>query len=336
MRVVGGEGAAGSARAVGLERVAGGERAAGLERVAAFDCGTNSLRLLVAEPHGSGLRDVVRQMRIVRLGEGVDATGRISREALERTLSALRELSGLAREAGARRTRMVATSATRDAANREEFVAGVRGIIGVEPEVVTGAQEAALSFSGAVASIDPEHFPGPYLVIDIGGGSTEFVLGADRVLSSTSVDIGCVRLTERWLRSDPPTAQEIAGAEADIVAALARVRSAVPVQRAASVIGLAGTVTTVAALALGLDAYDAARIHHSVIAREAVESVACSLLAARRSERAALAVMHPGRVDVIGAGALILRTICRELGVGEVVASEHDILDGIATSLLEP
>ena len=306
-----------------------------MSTVAAIDCGTNSIRLLVAEiePANRQLHDLVREMRIVRLGEGVDATGRLAPAAVERTLRELDDYVQLAREKGATAIRMVATSATRDAANRELFLAGVRDILGAEPEVLTGPEEAELSFAGATADLDPARFPGPYLVVDIGGGSTEFVLGDTDVTAARSVDIGCVRLTERRLRSDPPTEEEVAAARADIETALDSVLAAVPVSEARTMLGLAGSVTTVAALALDLPAYDPGRIHHSIHSHQEVHEVTRRLLAATRAERAALPVMHPGRVDVIAAGALVLDTVCERFGLSPVVASEHDILDGIAWSL---
>jgi exopolyphosphatase/guanosine-5'-triphosphate,3'-diphosphate pyrophosphatase len=313
-----------------------------MTRVAAIDCGTNSLRLLVADvpPVGPAV-DLLRRMEVVRLGQGVDATGRLAPEAIERTRIVLAEYAEQARELGVVELRMVATSATRDAANRGDFEEMVLATLGRLPDVVPGLEEAELSYLGATASLDvgaaehgsPPPQP-PFLVVDIGGGSTEFVLGdAAGVRAAHSVDIGCVRLTERHLRSDPPTAAEIARAEADIRAALADVRASVPVAEAASLIGLAGSVTTVAALALQLPAYDAAAIHGSRIAASDVRAVTADLLAAPRARRAAMPVMHPGRVDVIGAGALILRVLMDEFGMAEVVASEHDILDGIALRL---
>ena len=226
--------------------------------------------------------------------------------------------------------RFVATSATRDARNRDEFVTGVRARLGVEPEVLSGTQEAELSFLGATTGF-PD--PPPYLVVDIGGGSTEFVHGRERPLASCSVDIGCVRMTERHLRSDPPTAEQVAAAVADIDAALARAAGTVPFDDAPTLIGLAGSVTTVAGIALDLPAYDPVVIHRSRIPAEAVQAVSDRLLTMSREQRAALAVMHPGRVDVIAAGALILARIVERTGLPEVVVSEHDILDGIAWSL---
>jgi exopolyphosphatase/guanosine-5'-triphosphate,3'-diphosphate pyrophosphatase len=304
-------------------------------RVAAIDCGTNSIRLLVADDAGDGcLVDVVREMRIVRLGEAVDRTGRFADAALERTFAALDDYAETIRDLGAERVRMVATSATRDAANRAVFTDGVRRRLGVAPDVVSGDEEAALSFAGATASL-PEDLPAPYLVCDIGGGSTELVLGdAAGARAARSVDVGCVRMTERHLHDDPPTPTEVAAATADIDAALEAAAETVPLDEAATLVGLAGSVTTVAALALRLDSYDPDRIHGARIAADAVHAVTEQLLRAPRSQRAALPVMHPGRVDVIAAGALVLDRILHRVGLDSVVASEHDILDGIAMSLL--
>jgi exopolyphosphatase/guanosine-5'-triphosphate,3'-diphosphate pyrophosphatase len=305
-----------------------------MTRVAAIDCGTNSIRLLIADVTDSGLRDVSRQMEIVRLGEGVDRTGRISDAALGRTLDALRRYEEQIARANVRGVRMAATSATRDAQNREEFVTGVRDILGVEPEVITGQQEAALSFAGATREV--QHLPTPHLVVDIGGGSTEFVLGDERgVLVTCSVDIGCVRITERHLHDDPPTPQQISAAEADVAAAVDKAAETVPLDAAGTLIGVAGTVTTIAAIAAGLPEYDPERIHLSHVSAFDVEDIAHRLLAMSHAERAALPVMHPGRVDVIGAGSMILRAIVQKAEVAEVVASEHDILDGLAYSVAE-
>jgi exopolyphosphatase/guanosine-5'-triphosphate,3'-diphosphate pyrophosphatase len=311
-------------------------------RVAAIDCGTNSLRLLVADVPAQGAHsDVLRVMEIVRLGEGVDATGRLSPAAIERARTVLAEYAQACRELGATAVRMVATSATRDAANRADFEDMVVATLGQRPDVVTGREEAELSFLGATASLDaaaaahgsPPPRP-PFLVVDIGGGSTEFVLGdADGVRAARSVDVGCVRLTERHLHADPPAADQVERTEADLRAALDDVRTEVPVAEAATLVGLAGSVTTVAALAMGLPEYDAAAIHGSRISVADVRRVTADLLAATRDRRAAEPVMHPGRVDVIGAGALVLRVVMDEFGFDEVVVSEHDILDGIALRL---
>ena len=300
-------------------------------RVGAVDCGTNSIRLLVADVDGDRKTDVHREMRVVRLGQGVDRTGELADEALERTRRALVDYAATCAELGVERVRMVATSATRDARNRGAFTAMVQDVLGVAPEVVSGDEEAALSFDGATRGLDPAQ--GPFLVMDIGGGSTELVLGTSSVQAALSVDVGCVRLTERHLLDDPPTSAQVAAAQADVDAAIARVREVVPVGQARTAVGLAGSVTTVAAVALALEAYDADRIHLSRIAAADVAEVTARLLAMTRAERAALPVMHPGRVDVIGAGALVLATLVDRLGLADVVVSEADILDGIAWSV---
>jgi len=300
-------------------------------RVAAVDCGTNSLRLLVADVDLAcgELTDVARRMEIVRLGQGVDQTGRLAPEALARTAGVLRDYADVIEATAARSVRMVATSATRDASNTAEFTRQVKEIFGIAPEVLTGYEEATLSFTGATAELAVTH-AGPFLVVDIGGGSTEFVLGepGEAALHAISVDIGCVRMTERHLRSDPPTAAELAAATADIDAALDTVTGA-----AQTLVGLAGSVTTVAGIAMGLPAYDPARIHHARISAADVHEVTWRLLAQTRATRAAIAVMHPGRVDVIGGGSLILDRIMQRFGFSAVLVSEHDILDGIAWSL---
>ena len=308
-------------------------------RVAAVDCGTNSLRLLLADVDldRAELTDVARRMEIVRLGQGVDQTGRLAPEALARTVAVLRDYADAIAQSGAQAVRMVATSATRDADNAAEFVRLVKEVLDVAPEVLTGEEEARLSFAGATAELGARP-GGPYLVVDIGGGSTEFVLGAvlsrgDDPPQAVSVDIGCVRMTERHLHADPPAAAEVAAAVADIDAALDTVAGAVPVRQARTLIGLAGSVTTVAAIAIGLPAYDAVRIHHARVSAADVHDVTVSLLAGTRATRAAIGVMHPGRVDVIGGGALVLDRIMQRFGFGEVLVSEHDILDGIAWSL---
>jgi exopolyphosphatase/guanosine-5'-triphosphate,3'-diphosphate pyrophosphatase len=304
-----------------------------MSRVAAIDCGTNSIRLLVADSDGTDLTDVVREMRIVRLGQDVDRTGRLAPEALDRTFAALRDYADQVHALGVDRVRMCATSATRDAANREEFVRGCVDIIGVEPEVITGAEEAATSFRGATLTLPRDRFPPPYLVVDIGGGSTELVLGDTSVSQSISVDMGCVRLTERRLVSHPPTAAEVAAAEGDIDLLMDQVVAAVDVSAAQTLVGLAGSVTTVAAIALGLAAYDPVAIHRARIPYADVERVSADLLARTAEQRLEYPVMHPGRADVIGAGALVLRRLMQRIGADAVVASERDILDGIALSL---
>ncbi|MER8223237.1 Ppx/GppA phosphatase family protein [Streptomyces sp. NPDC094143] len=312
-----------------------------MTRVAAVDCGTNSIRLLVADadPATGELVDLDRRMTIVRLGQGVDRTGRLAPEALRRTFAACREYAAVLKEHGAERLRFVATSASRDAENRDEFVRGVLDILGVEPEVITGDQEAEFSFTGATKELaGSDHLPTPYLVVDIGGGSTEFVVGDDRVRAARSVDVGCVRMTERHLVragvvSDPPSEEQIAAMRADIEAALDLAEETVPLREARTLVGLAGSVTTVSAIAQELPAYDSEAIHHSRVPLERVRGITEWLLRSTHAERAAVPSMHPGRVDVIGAGALVLLSIMERIGAEEVVVSEHDILDGIAWSL---
>jgi exopolyphosphatase/guanosine-5'-triphosphate,3'-diphosphate pyrophosphatase len=310
-------------------------------RVGAVDCGTNSIRLLVAdvEPDGRGLVDVVRRMEVVRLGHGVDRTGAIDPAAMQRTLARCREYAAQCRELGTERLRFVATSASRDASNAGEFVAGVRDAFGdydAAPEVVSGEEEAALSFRGATGGLSAHGIPGPYLVVDLGGGSTEFVRGEATVEAARSVDIGCVRMTERHLASDPPTPGEVAAAVRDIDAAIDQAAEVVDFTGVGSLVGLAGSVTTITAHALGLTTYDAARIHLTTLHPHQVLRACQELLQLPRADRAALGFMHPGRVDVIGAGALVWHQVVRrlaDLGVHRVVTSEHDILDGIALSL---
>lgn len=307
-----------------------------MTRVAAIDCGTNSIRLLVADadPRTGELADLDRRMTIVRLGQGVDKTGRLAPEALDRTFAACREYAEVIKSHGAERLRFVATSASRDAENRDDFVRGVLDILGVEPEVISGDQEAEFSFTGATKELaGSDHVAKPYLVVDIGGGSTEFVVGDDQVRAARSVDIGCVRLTERHIRTDPPAPAELDAVRADIGAALDLAEQTVPIREAHTLVGLAGSVTTVAAIALGLDAYDSAAIHHSRISYEQVSEIVGRLTGSTHDERAAIPVMHPGRVDVIAAGALVLLSIMDRTGAREVVVSEHDILDGIGWSI---
>ena len=316
-----------------------------MTRVAAIDCGTNSIRLLVADVdrEAGTLVDLDRRMEVVRLGQGVDRTGRIAPEALERTLDAARRYDAVCRELGVEAVRFVATSASRDAENRTDFVEGVRAALGVEPEVVDGVEEAALSFRGATGVLAATH-PGPFLVVDLGGGSTELVLGSTAPDAAFSMDVGCVRLTERRLRTDPPAADEVAAAHADVAAALDEAQRTVPLGRTVTLVGLAGSVTTVTAHALGLDRYDPSRIDGSVLTVDETLAACDDLLARTREQRAALGFMHPGRVDVIGAGALVWHDVVarvrdavaadgRELT--HVVTSEHDILDGIAFSAAE-
>ncbi|MFC6067888.1 Ppx/GppA phosphatase family protein [Streptomyces ochraceiscleroticus] len=328
-----------------------------MTRVAAIDCGTNSIRLLVADadPETGELKDLDRRMKIVRLGQGVDRTGRLAPEALERTFAACREYAAVIEELGAEKVRFVATSASRDAENRDDFVRGVLDILGVEPEVITGDQEAEFSFTGATKELTGrDDLEKPYLVVDIGGGSTEFVLGRAHPSPTTtlagdasrrtsyraarSVDVGCVRMTERHLVhdgevTDPPTAEQIAAIKADVAAALDEAAETVPLGEAHTLVGLAGSVTTLAGIALRLEEYDSAAIHHSRIPLAKVREITDRLLTSTHDERAAIPVMHPGRVDVIAAGALVLLSIMERTGAQEVVVSEHDILDGIGWSL---
>ncbi|MGW1158412.1 Ppx/GppA phosphatase family protein [Streptomyces sp. NPDC002513] len=314
-----------------------------MTRVAAVDCGTNSIRLLVADadPATGELVELDRRMTIVRLGQGVDRTGRLAPEALARTFAACREYAEIIKGYGAERLRFVATSATRDAENREEFVRGVLDILGVEPEVISGDQEAEFSFMGATKELTGrEDLARPFLVVDIGGGSTEFVVGDDLVRGARSVDVGCVRMTERHLVhhgvvSDPPTEEQIAAIRSDVEAALDQAERTVPLREAHTLVGLAGSVTTVAAIAQNLPEYDSEKIHHSRISLDRVREITEWLLASTHAERAAIPSMHPGRVDVIGAGALVLLAIMERIGAAEVVVSEHDILDGIAYKLAE-
>jgi exopolyphosphatase/guanosine-5'-triphosphate,3'-diphosphate pyrophosphatase len=300
-------------------------------RLAGIDCGTNSVRLLVADVADGILTDVHRETRIVRLGQDVDRTGRLAPEALARTRAALADYAATIRRHGADRLRLVATSATRDAANSADFLTMARAELDVEPEVITGAEEAELTFTGAASVLRDEI--GALLVADIGGGSTELVLGDAGGLRAHSMDVGSVRLTERHLRDDPPTAAQVEAAEADVRAAIAEARRDVPLGAAATFVGVAGTITTVAALALGLAEYDRSKVHGARIAAAQVDQVTDWLLAATRAERAARTVIEPGRVDVIGGGALLLRAVLHEIGADAVVASEHDILDGIVLSL---
>ena len=307
-----------------------------MTRVAAFDCGTNSLRVLVTDldPDSGRAEEVVREMRIVRLGQGVDRSGRLADAALARVFAATEDFMELVGRHDVASVRFCATSAARDAENAQVFLDGIRERTGVTPEILDGEQEARASFSGAVRDLPP--LPDPVLVLDIGGGSTELVLGtADgTVQAQHSLDIGSVRLTERCLAGDPPSAQEVDEA----VAVIDDVLDTCEVDPAAagSVIGVAGTVTTLAAAVLGLETYDRALIHHSVLATDAVQSAVRHLLSLTVEQRKALGYLHPGRADVIGAGGLILTRVLARTGVDSLLVSEHDILDGIAWSLLPP
>ncbi|MBI3215777.1 MAG: Ppx/GppA family phosphatase [Mycobacterium sp.] len=308
--------------------------------VAAIDCGTNSIRLLIADVDGDEIRDIHREMRIVRLGQGVDATGRLDPEAIARTRAALSDYAELLRANDVTRVRMVATSATRDAANRDDFFAMTAEVLGaVVPgaiaEVITGIEEAELSFLGAVAELDSAQ--APFVVVDLGGGSTEVVLGDRGVDASFSADIGCVRLTERCLHSDPPTATEIAAAREVVRERLGEALRLVPVERGRTWVGVAGTFTTIAALAQRMTTYDSDAIHLSTVGFGELLPVCAQLIAMTRKQRAALGPMHEGRVDVIGGGAIVVEELAHALreraGIETLTVSEHDILDGIARSI---
>lgn len=312
----------------------------GLSRVGAIDCGTNSIRLLIADKVDGKLRDVHREMRVVRLGQGVDATGQFAPEALARTESALADYVALMARHSVTAARMVATSAARDAGNRDEFFAMTARLLGkVVPgsvaEVITGTEEAELSFRGAVGELDSA--AGPFVVVDLGGGSTELVRGGAAVEASFSADIGCVRLTERCLHSDPPTADEVAQARAVARDGLAEALRVVPVEGAHTWVGVAGTMTTLSALAQRMTEYDPEAIHLSRIGFDELLSVCERLIGMTKAERLALGPMHAGRADVIGGGAIIVEELAAVLGdragIGELVVSEHDILDGIALSI---
>jgi exopolyphosphatase / guanosine-5'-triphosphate,3'-diphosphate pyrophosphatase len=304
------------------------------ERLAALDVGTNSTRLLVADvADGAVVAELTREMVITRLGKGVDRTGRFDPAALARTLEVLAGYAETCRRLGVERRRLVATSATRDAADRQLFLDGVRDLLGVEAEVLTGRAEAAAAYRGATADLEGDQAT---LVVDIGGGSTEFILGAGtRLRAAVSLDVGCVRLFERHLRHDPPTAAEVAALRADAATHLARVGEVLDPASADRVVGVAGTVTTVTAIALGLEAYDPGRIHRAVLDAAEVAATAEKLAAMTVAERAALPVMAQGREDVIAAGALLLDELVRTFAVPAVIASETDILDGVLLGLAE-
>ncbi|MER7247884.1 Ppx/GppA phosphatase family protein [Kribbella sp. NPDC000426] len=300
------------------------------DRVAAVDCGTNSIRLLIADLVDGQLVEVDRRMTIVRLGQGVDATGAFAPEALTRVFTACSDFASVIRSRGVSRIRFVATSAARDVSNRDAFFAGVEERLGVRPEIITGREEAELSFRGATTSLD---LPAPYLVADIGGGSTELVLGsADGLIAAQSLDIGSVRLTERHVTTDPTSDAELAAVVEDIDALLDS--TTVPLADTRTLIAVAGTATTVAAVALGLPEYDRNAVHHAYLTTADVGRTTAWLTTSTRAERSAVPSIHPGRVDVIGAGALILQRLTDQLPIDALTVSEHDILDGVAWSLV--
>ena len=300
-------------------------------RVGVVDCGTNSIRLLIADIEGNNFREVDRQMQVVRLGQGVDETNQFHPDAISRTFAAIDLYAGEIARRGVEKIRFCATSATRDASNRQLFIDGVKERLGIEPEVISGDEEARLSFAGATREFN--RTAGPFLVVDIGGGSTEFVFGTDSVESAISVNIGCVRMSERHFHSDPPTADEVAIARSDIQNAIDIAAASVDIKSARTLVCVAGTATTVAAAALNLPEYDRHAIHLSRISADQVHAVSDRFLTMSRDERAFLGYMHPGRVDVITAGSLVLYKIVKATGAKEFVASENDILDGMAWSL---
>ncbi len=300
-------------------------------RVAAIDCGTNSVRLLVSD---GGRTTVERLMRITRLGEGVDATGRLSDGAIERTVEVLREYRKVIDRLGAERVRMTATSAARDASNRDVFFAAAKEAIGVTPELLSGEEEGRLSFLGATADLDVTR--GPFLVCDIGGGSTEFVWGTTEAEVSVSTDMGCVRMTEAWLHSDPPDPLELSQALSVISLHIDDVLREIPMAtEAATFVGLAGTVSTAASVELGLATYDRDRIHHFELSREAIEDVFRTLATESVKDRKDNPGLEPERADVIVGGMCVLVSIMRRLGFDSCLVSESDILDGLAMSLAE-
>lgn len=305
-----------------------------MSRLAAVDIGTNSVRLLVAEVDGVGreaeITPVDRRMRITRLGQGVDRSRRLHPDAVTRTVDVLREYRGALDELGVARVRATATSAARDALNRDEFFGAAAAVLGVEPELLPGEEEARLSFVGATAELDE---PAPYLVVDIGGGSTEFVVGTSDPEGLTSVDVGCVRLSEQFLTSDPPAPEELSDAVSVVRDHLADVDREVPAVRdAVTLVGLAGTVTTMAAVEMGLPEYDRDKIHHFRLERGAAEEVFRTLATETAEERRHNPGLEPGRVDVIVGGAIVLVTVLRYFGFDEVLVSEADILDGLVRS----
>ena len=303
-----------------------------MSRVAAIDCGTNSIRLLIADISGGKFKEVLRDMEIVRLGQGVDENKSFHPDAINRTLAAVEKFQNQLAGKGVEKIRFCATSATRDAANRDLFIDGVRQILGVEVEVIPGEEEARLSFNGATKELLQSD--APFLVVDIGGGSTEFVYGNKEVEFAKSVDIGCVRMSERHLKSQPVEMSQVAQAIIDIDKAIAQAAAVVPISTAKTLVAVAGTATTIAAAALELETYDRYAIHLSRIPAEKVHKVSAAFQSMTKSEISKLGFMHPGRVDVITAGSLVLSRVMAATGATEFVASESDILDGMAWSLI--
>ena len=304
-----------------------------MSRVAAIDCGTNSIRLLIADITGDNFKEVLRTMEIVRLGQGVDQNKAFHPDAIDRTLKAVELFRDQIASKGVEKIRFCATSATRDATNRSLFTDGVRDILGIEVEVIPGEEEAELSFIGATKEL--RQSDAPFLVVDIGGGSTEFVFGSEKVDFAKSVNIGCVRMSERHLNTQPPSMAQIAQAIVDIDIAITQAASVVPITTAKTLVAVAGTATTVAAAALELTDYDRHLIHLSKISSDKVHKVAATFQSMNKDQIASLGFMHPGRVDVITAGSLVLSRIMAATGATEFVASESDILDGMAWSLIK-
>lgn len=304
-----------------------------MSRVAAIDCGTNSIRLLIADIAGDNFKEVLRTMEIVRLGQGVDQNKAFHPDAIDRTLKAVELFRDLIASKGVEKIRFCATSATRDATNRSLFTDGVRDILGIEVEVIPGEEEAELSFIGATKEL--RQSDAPFLVVDIGGGSTEFVFGSEKVDFAKSVNIGCVRMSERHLNTQPPSMAQIAQAIVDIDIAITQAAAVVPITTAKTLVAVAGTATTVAAAALELTDYDRHLIHLSRISSDKVHKVAATFQSMNKDQIASLGFMHPGRVDVITAGSLVLSRIMAATGATEFVASESDILDGMAWSLIK-
>jgi exopolyphosphatase/guanosine-5'-triphosphate,3'-diphosphate pyrophosphatase len=304
-----------------------------VSRVAAIDCGTNSIRLLIADITSDNFKEVLRTMEIVRLGQGVDQNKAFHPDAIDRTLKAVELFRDQIASKGVEKIRFCATSATRDASNRNLFIDGVRDILGIEVEVIPGEEEAELSFIGATKEL--RQSDAPFLVVDIGGGSTEFVFGSEKVEFAKSVNIGCVRMSERHLNTQPPSMAQIAQAIVDIDIAITQAAAVVPITTAKTLVAVAGTATTVAAAALELTDYDRHLIHLSRISSDKVHKTAASFQSMNKDQIASLGFMHPGRVDVITAGSLVLSRIMAATGAAEFVASESDILDGMAWSLIK-
>jgi exopolyphosphatase/guanosine-5'-triphosphate,3'-diphosphate pyrophosphatase len=302
--------------------------------VAAIDIGTNSTRVLVARPVDGRLDILDRVMTITRLGQDVGRTGRLSDEAVERTLACLRGYREIIDRHDVRAIRVATTSASRDASNRDEFFAAVEDVVGVRPELLSGDEEGRVSFLGATSDLDPAL--GPFLVVDIGGGSTEFIAGTDHVEGVMSIDVGCVRLTEKFLEHDPPQPEELTAAISFADAYLEDVQRELPGGGdARTLVGLAGTITTVAAVEIGLAEYDRDRIHHFRLTRDAAEDVFRTLATEARADRLHNPGLEAARADVIVGGCCVLVALFRRFGFDEMIVSEADILDGLALSLAE-